>query len=121
MLGDFRGQELDGGVGGIAGMFLEKREGFFKRASRHSFRENVVDDWTGMDVGGDEGGCAVLNCRAQTGAAHFHRKEELRSGSIGELSTEEKSEGGELEGNKVLIGGKEVRGIAGAEAVAEFG
>ena len=120
-MGDFRRQELDGGVGGIAGKFLKKREGFFKRASYHSFRENFVNNWTGMDVRGDEGGCAVLNGRAQTGAAHFHRKEELRSGSISELSTEEKSEGRELEGVKIFVGGEEVRGIAGAEAVGELG
>ena len=120
MLGKFGRQELDGSVGGIAGMFLKKREGFFKRASHHSFRKNFVDNWTGMDVGGDESGCAVLNSRAQTGAAHFHRKEELRSGSVGELSTEKKSEGRELEGVKIFVGGEEVRGIAGAEAVVEF-
>ena len=121
LLREVRRKEVEGGVGGVARVLLQRREGLVKRPPRNEGREESVDDGFGLSAGRDEGGWAVTNGRTKAGTSELDRKKGLFLRRFVEMTTDDEGESGELLVIEVLIGGEKVGSVAGPETVRELG
>ena len=60
-LGEIGWEEIDGSVGGVTRMPLQKREGFIKRSPRDGRGKEGVDDGLRLRRGCDEGSRTVMS------------------------------------------------------------
>ena len=103
MLGGSGREEIERGVGGVAGVLLQEAKGCVKRTRLNGARDERLDDGVGLFGGGNEGCGGSLDGRDEASPAKLDREKGLRAGWVIEGASDETSEGAELERVKVFV------------------
>ena len=100
---------------------MEKREDPVSGASGNRSRKERVDDGRCLGRGRYESGGAVTGGRTETNASELDGKKRLSLSSVIQMMPENEGEGRELKFVEVVVGGEEMRGVASAKTIGEFG